>query len=42
VREVVQDEQIVLVTADARDQGCPKITVDEVEGASGAKHGREG
>jgi hypothetical protein len=40
VREVIQDDQIVLVARDARCRGCPKATMDEVEGASGAKHGR--
>jgi hypothetical protein len=40
VREVIQDEQIVLVTGDARDWGCPKVTVDEIEGTSSARHVR--
>jgi hypothetical protein len=34
-REIIQDDQIVLVTGDAWNKGCPKVTVDEVEGELG-------
>jgi hypothetical protein len=40
VREVIQDHQIVLVTGEAQYRGGPKVTVDEIKGASGAKRGR--
>jgi hypothetical protein len=40
VREVIHDDQIVLVIENAQYPGCPKVTVDEVEGASGSRHGR--
>jgi hypothetical protein len=40
VREVIQDDQIVLVTEKAWYRGCPKVTVDEFKETSGAGHGR--
>jgi hypothetical protein len=40
VREVIQYDQIVLVTRNDRYQGCPKVTMDKVEGRSGSGHGR--
>jgi hypothetical protein len=40
VRDVIQDDQIVLVTRNARYQGCPKITMNEIKGASCTGHGR--
>jgi hypothetical protein len=36
VREVIQNGEIVPHTGDAGKGGCPKVTVDEVEGASSA------
>jgi hypothetical protein len=40
VREAIQDGQIVLVTENARCQGCPKVIVDDIKGASSFGHGR--
>jgi hypothetical protein len=40
VREVIQDDQIVLVIENAWYRECPKVTVDEIKGASGSGHGR--
>jgi hypothetical protein len=40
VREVIQNDQIVSTTGDAGNRGCPKVTVDEIEGATSAGQGR--
>lgn len=40
MREVNQDHKIVLVTGEARYQGGPKVTMDEIKGDSCAGHGR--
>jgi hypothetical protein len=40
VREVIQNDEIVPHTRDAEDGRCPKVTMNEVEGASSAGQGR--
>jgi hypothetical protein len=39
-QEVIQNDQIVPTTGDAGNRGCPKVTVDEIEGATSAGQGR--
>lgn len=36
VREAIQNDEIVSHTGDVGNEGCPEVTVDEVEGASSA------
>jgi hypothetical protein len=40
VREVIQNDKMVLHTKDARNGGCLEVTVDKVEVASSAEQGR--
>jgi hypothetical protein len=40
VRQVIQNDEIVLHIGDIGDGGCPEVTVDEVEGVSSVGRGR--